>query len=68
MKRLGKKHVPDDESNLPNVDDPILRAIAEYVNHPSIWGIENYMKEKDFHISFAFVYKSKISKKIDKLE
>ena len=36
VKQLGIEHVPDDESNLPNVEDPILKAIAKYENHPSI--------------------------------
>ena len=28
VNKLGIEHVPDDESNLPNIDDPILKAIA----------------------------------------
>ena len=45
-------YVPDDESNLPNVEDPILKAIAKYENHPNILRIKNYMKEKDLCFSF----------------
>ena len=35
-----------------NIDDPVLKAIAKYENHPSILRIKNYMKEKDFNFSF----------------
>ena len=68
VKKLGIEHVPDDESNLPHVEDPILKAIAKYENHPSILRIKNYMKEKDLYFSFEFVDKPKISKKINKLD
>ena len=61
VKKLGIEHVPDHESNLPSVDDPILKAIANYENHPSILKIKNYMKEKDLYFSFEFVDKPKIS-------
>ena len=57
----------NDESNLPNVDDAILKAIAKYENHLNILRIKNYMKEKDFHFSFKFVDKSKILKEINTL-
>ena len=63
--KLGIEHVPDDESNLPNINDPILKAIAKYENHPSILRIKNYMKEKDLNFSFEFVAKLKISKEIN---
>ena len=36
FKKLGIEHVPDDQSNLPNVDEQILKAIAKYENHPNI--------------------------------
>ena len=36
INKLGTEHVPDDESNLSNIDDPILKAISKYENHPSI--------------------------------
>ena len=62
------EHVPDDESNLPNVEDPILEAIAKYENHPSILRIKNYTKEKDLYFSFEFFDKPKISKEINKLD
>ena len=62
------EHVPDDESNLPNVKDPILKAIAKHENHPSILRIKNYMKEKDLYFSFEFVDKPNISKEINKLD
>ena len=68
IKKLGIKHVPGDESNLPNVEDPILKAIAKYENHPSILRIKNYMKEKDLHFSFEFVDKPKTCKEINKLD
>ena len=68
VKKLDIEHVPDDESNLLNVEDPILKAIAKYENHPSILRIENYMKEKDLYFSFEFVDKPKISKEINKLD
>ena len=67
VKKLDIEHVPDFESNLPNVEDPILKAIAKYENHPSILRIKNYMKEKDLYFSFEFVDKPKISKEINKL-
>ena len=68
VKKLDVEHVPDDESNLPNVEDPILKAVAKYENRPSILGIKNYMKEKDLYFSFEFVDKPKISKEINKLD
>ena len=68
VKKLDIEHVPDDESNLPNVEDPILKAIVKYENHPSILRIKNYMKEKDLYFSFEFVNKPKISKEINKLD
>ena len=60
VNKLGIEHVPDDESNLSNINDPILKVIAKYENHPSILRIKNYMKEKDLHFSFEFVDKPKI--------
>ena len=63
VKKLGIEHVPDDESNLPNVDTPILKAIAKYENHSNILRIKNYMKEKDLYFSFEFVDKPKILRK-----
>ena len=41
------KNVTDGESDLTNVDDPILKAITKYENHPSIVRIKNYMKDRD---------------------
>ena len=41
VNKLGIEHVPDDESNLFNIDDPILKAIAKYENHPGILRIKN---------------------------
>ena len=67
VNKLGIEDVPDDESNLSNIDDPISKAIAKYENHPSILRIKNYMKEKDLNFSFEFVDKPKISKEINQL-
>ena len=39
--KLGIEHIPDDESNLSNIDDPILKAIEKYENPPSILRIKN---------------------------
>ena len=61
VNKLGIEHVPDDEPNLSNINDPILKVIAKYENHPSILRIKNYMKEKALHFSFEFVDKPKIS-------
>ena len=41
------KNVTDGESDLTNVDDPILKALAKYKNHPSILRIKNYVKDRD---------------------
>ena len=60
--------MPDHESNLSNIDHPILKAIAKCENHSSILRIKNYMKEKDLNFSFEFVDKPKISKEINKLD
>ena len=68
MKKLGIVNVSNDESNLPNVDDAILKAIAKYENHLNILRIKNYMKEKDFYFYFKFVDKSKILKEINTLD
>ena len=67
VNKLGIEDVPNDESNLSNIDDPISKAIAKYENHPSILRIKNYMKEKDLNFSFEFVDKPKISKEINQL-
>ena len=68
VNKLGIEDVPDDESNLSNIDDPISKVIAKYENHPSILRIKNYMKEKDLNFSFEFDNKPKISKEINKLD
>ena len=68
IKKLGIEHVTDDESNLPNIDDPLLKAIAKYENHPSILRIKNYVQEKDLYFSFEFVDKPKVSKELNKLD
>ena len=41
VNKLGIEHIPDDESNLSNMDDPKLKAIEKYENHPSILRIKN---------------------------
>ena len=65
VKKLGIEQIPDNESNLPNVDDPILKAIAKYENHPIILRIKKYMKEKDLYFSFEFVDKPNIRREKD---
>ena len=62
VEKLDIENLPDNESNLPNVDDLILKAIAKYENHPSI------SRNKKLNISFEFLDKSKISKGINKLD
>ena len=57
-----------DKSNLSNIDDPILKAIANYEIEPSILRIKNCMKEKDLKFSFEFVDKPKFPKEINKLD
>ena len=49
VNKLGIERVPDDELNLFNIDDPILKAFAKYENHPSSLRIKNYLKEKDLN-------------------
>ena len=66
VKKLGIERVLDDESNLPKVDDPILKAIAKYENYPTILRIKDYMKEKDLYFPSEFVNKLKSSKKKNK--
>ena len=68
VNKLGIEDVPDAESNLSNIDDPILKAIGNYENHPRILRIKNYINEKDLNFSFEFVDKPKISKEINKLD
>ena len=68
VKKLGKEDVPDNESNLSHLDDPILKAIAKYENHPSILRIKNFMKENDLNFYFEFVDKPKNFKEINKLD
>ena len=36
LNNLGIEDIPDDESNLSNIDDPMLKVIAKYENHPGI--------------------------------
>ena len=68
VNRQGIGHVPDDEPNLPNIDNPIIKAIAKYENHSSILRIKTYIKEKDLNFFFEFVNKPKISNEINKLD
>ena len=68
VNKLGIKHVSDDESTLPNIDNATLKAIAKYENHQSILRIKNYMKEKNLNFSFEFVDKSKMLKEINELD
>ena len=63
VKKLDIEHVPDDELNLPNVEDPILKAIAKYENHPSILRIKNYMKEKDLYFLLNSLINQKFPRK-----
>ena len=67
VKKLGIERVLDGESNLPKVDDPILKAIAKYENYPTILRIKDYMKEKDLYFPSEFVNELKSSKKKKKL-
>ena len=67
-KKLDIEIVPDDESKLHNVDDPILKAIAKYENYENISRMKNYMKEKNLYFSFEFADKPKILKDINKLD
>ena len=39
--------------NLAFIEDPVLRAIKCYENHPSIKGIEKEIERKNFSLSFA---------------
>ena len=43
VNKLGIEDVPDDESNLSNIDDTILKVIVKYENHPSILIIKKYV-------------------------
>ena len=52
INKLGIEHVPDDKSNLSNIDDPILKAIAKYENHPNILRITKLYEGKIFEIFF----------------
>ena len=51
VKKLSIDNVLDDESNLPNADDPILKAIAKYENH-RISRIKDYIMEERFVVFF----------------
>ena len=68
VNKLGIKHVSDDESTLPNIDNATLKAIAKYENHQSILRIKNYMKEKNLNFSFEFVDKPKMPMEINELD
>ena len=37
----------------PRFEDPLLRAIKHYENHPSVKGIEGNVERKTFSFSFA---------------
>ena len=65
LNKLGIEDVPADEWNLSSIDDPVSKAIPKYENHPGIFRIKNYMKEKDLIFSFEFVDKPNISKEIN---
>ena len=63
VNKLGIEHVPGDDSNLPHIGYPILKATAKYQSHPSILSIKNYMKEKDLNFSFEFFHKPNFPRK-----
>ena len=53
------------DRNFENVEDPVLRAILKYKNHPSITVIKEKVKNSVF--SFYEVDKDKIKKEINRL-
>ena len=50
-------HLKVDESllnqNVDLIEDPVLRALKRYENHPSIKGIERNVERSNFSFSFA---------------
>ena len=65
VKRLKIPEYENLDRNFENVEDPVLRAILKYKNHPSITVIKEKAKNSVF--SFYEVDKDKIKKEINRL-
>ena len=63
---LGIHQYNLDDSICKNINDPLLRAIVRYQNHPSIVAMKKFCNSKT-HFSFKNVQKEEIPKELNNL-
>ena len=66
VKKLSIPKFNSNNSVTENIKDPVIKAILQYKNHPSILAIQKYIKNKTFH--FEEVSIGEIEKEILKLD
>ena len=66
VKKLSIPKFNSNNSVTENIKDPVIKAILQYKNHPSILTIQKYIKNKTFH--FEEVSIGEVEKEILKLD
>ena len=66
VKKLSIPKFNSSNSVTENIKDPVIKAILQYKNHPSILAIQKYIKNKTFH--FEEVSIGEVEKEILKLD
>ena len=66
VKKLNIPKFNSNNSVTENIKDPVIKAILQYKNHPSILTIQKYIKNKTFH--FEEVSIGEVEKEILKLD
>ena len=66
VKKLSIPKFNSNNSVTENIKDPVIKAILQYKNHPSILAIQKYIKNKTFH--FEEVSIGEVEKEILKLD
>ena len=66
VKKLNIPKFNSNNSVTENIKDPVIKAILQYKNHPSILAIQIYIKNKTFH--FEEVSIGEVEKEILKLD
>ena len=66
VKKLNTPKFNSNHSVTKNIKDPVFKAILKYKNHPSIFAIQKYCKNKTFH--FEEINIGEVEKEILKLD
>ena len=66
VKKLSIPKFNSNNSVTENIKDPVIKAILQYKNHPSILAIQKYIKNMTFH--FEEVSIGEVEKEILKLD